>query len=72
MGAGEVARLKDYVELDWSPGEGYDGEVQILEDFTAQVTRATFARERLFPGRAHQELTEDERTQVWRAPAAAG
>lgn len=59
-----------YIELDWSFGRGYEGEVQVFDDFAARVTRARIARERLFPGRAAEALSEDERAQVWAVPVA--
>jgi hypothetical protein len=61
----------DYVELSWSPGDGADGEVQVFEDFAGRVATAQAARERLFPGRSHAELTEEEREQVWQ-PSTGG
>jgi hypothetical protein len=65
-------RGSDYTELDGKPGEWRSGEVQIFADFTAMVSRARTAREQLFPGRSHEELTDDERAQVWYQPARAG
>jgi hypothetical protein len=61
----------DYVELGWSP-DGADGEIQILEDFAARVVTAQAARERLFPGRARAELTQEERERVWQPAAGTG
>jgi hypothetical protein len=52
--------------LDWPD---VTGEVQILDDLEGRVSRATAARELLFPGRGHQELGEEERRQVWAAGA---
>jgi hypothetical protein len=48
--------------LDWPRNEG---EVQLIDGFADRVSRAVQARERLFPGRAHQELRDEERRQVW-------
>jgi hypothetical protein len=53
----------------WLDRGAFNGEIQILEDFAARVATARAARERLFPGRSHAELTEEEREQVWQ-PAA--
>ena len=44
---------------------GGNGEVQLIDDFADRVSRALRARERLFPGREHQDLDEDERCRVW-------
>ena len=60
-------RGMDYAELDWPSSEG---EVQIFDDFERRVVRARAARSRLFPGRAHQELSDDERAAVWRLTAS--
>ncbi len=60
-------RGMDYAELDWPRSEG---EVQIFDDFERRVVRARAARSRLFPGRAHQELSDDERAAVWRLTAS--
>jgi hypothetical protein len=52
----------DYMQLDWP---GNDGEVQVFNDFQQRVSRAVAARERLFPGRPHSELNDEERQQVY-------
>jgi hypothetical protein len=41
-----------------------DGEVQVLEHFSSQVEKAVEERDRLFPGRSGEQLSEDERRQV--------
>ena len=53
-----------YKELDRPNG---NGEVQIFNDFPARVSSAVVTRRRLFPGRDHVELTDDERSTVWAA-----
>lgn len=60
----------DYAELDWHVTKPYwgEGEVQVFERFAERVASAVEARERLFPGRGHAELRQDEREQVWNAP----
>jgi hypothetical protein len=45
-----------------------DGEIQVLRDFDGSLDRAIATRERLFPNRLGQMLTEDEREQVWTDP----
>ena len=60
-------RGMDYAELDWPSSEG---EVQIFDDFERRLVRARAARSHLFPGRAHQELSDDERAAVWRLGAS--
>jgi hypothetical protein len=61
-----------------SPGDGgnegdaealdrpkWTGEVQLVEDLGERSSRAVEARERLFPGRAHEELVDEERRRLW-------
>ena len=48
--------------LDWPKGTG---EIQLIDDFADSVSRAVRARERLFPGREHQDLDDDERRRMW-------
>jgi hypothetical protein len=55
-------RGTDVAELDYPTG---NGEIQVLDDFDARVSSARTARERLFPGRCNEELTEGERRQIW-------
>jgi hypothetical protein len=55
-------RGTDVAELDYPTS---NGEVQVLDDFEARVSNARTARESLFPGRSNEELTDDERAQVW-------
>jgi hypothetical protein len=55
----------------WLDRGVFDGEIQILQTFAARVTMARIARERLFPGRSHVELTEEEREQVWQPVAGS-
>ncbi|HET7486951.1 MAG TPA: hypothetical protein VFJ85_03420 [Acidimicrobiales bacterium] len=57
-----LRRGSSEVELDWPTS---NGEVQVFPDFEARVAAARSARERLFPGRAHQELAPEERQLVW-------
>jgi hypothetical protein len=51
----------DYTELDWPI---QNGEVQVFDDFRARVSRALVARQRLFPGRDHEMLNDDERNAI--------
>jgi hypothetical protein len=57
-------RGSEELELDWPRG---DGEVQILERFDSRVSEAVRRRDEIFPGRSNQELTPEERAQVWAA-----
>jgi hypothetical protein len=56
-----------YKGSDWSYLDYPDktGEIQVLDDFTTMVDSAREVRARLFPGRAGNRLTEEERTQIW-------
>ncbi len=49
-----------------------NGEVQVLENFLERVARAQEARERLYPGRADVELSDEEREQIWKATPVDG
>jgi hypothetical protein len=46
------------------------GEVQVIGDFTTQVDAAIAMRNQLFPGRADDLLSEDERARIWSARKA--
>lgn len=54
--------LGDAAYLDWPDRTG---EVQVLDDFEGRVSGALAVRNHLFPGRGHEELSDDERRQVW-------
>jgi hypothetical protein len=49
-----------------------DGEIRLLEAFSDRVAQAQAVRERLFPGRAHAELSEEELREVRGAQPAEG
>jgi hypothetical protein len=59
-------RGSDAIELDHPTDEG---EIQVLKDFSGELARAQAARESLFPGRAAERLTEEERALVWSTSA---
>lgn len=44
---------------------GNDGEVHVLDHFSARVEKAVDVRNRMFPGRSGEHLPEDDRRQVW-------
>jgi hypothetical protein len=52
-----------YTELDWPDR---NGEFQVFRDFDARVSQAKVNRQRLFPGREHDVLSDGERQVVWR------
>jgi hypothetical protein len=51
----------------WSDPDqrGEEDEVHVLEGFADRVARTIELRDRLFPGRAAQDLTDEERHQMW-------
>jgi hypothetical protein len=49
-----------------------NGEVHVLEGFLERVAQAQEARERLYPGRADVELSDEEREQIWKAAPVDG
>jgi hypothetical protein len=51
-----------WAELNYPENEG---EVQVLDDFSRHVEKAVEVRNRLFPGRWGERLSEDDRRQVW-------
>ena len=53
-----------YSELDYPKN---DGEVQVFEGFDKRVERAVSLRDELFPSRASQQLSEDEKRKIWAA-----
>jgi hypothetical protein len=56
--------------MEWETYLDYpenSGEVQVIGDFTVEVDAAVTVRNQLFPGKADEMLTEDERSQVWSA-----
>lgn len=55
----------DCFEFDYYPS--YSGEVQLISDFPEKVARAQVARDRLFAGRGHEELSPEERAIIWEA-----
>ena len=60
-------RGSDYTELDHPATRRGEGEVQVFENFATMVAQSIATRERLFPGKPHRELLEDERRAVWAA-----
>jgi hypothetical protein len=48
--------------LEWPRGRG---EIQVLEKFHARLESAQAKREELFPGRAHEGLSDDEHRLLW-------
>jgi hypothetical protein len=48
--------------LDYPENEG---EVQVLEQFSSQVEKAIEVRDRVFPQRSGELLSEEERREVW-------
>jgi hypothetical protein len=57
-------RGSSWTELDYPQN---DGEVQVLEHFSERVENAVEVRDRLFPARSEERLSEDDRRQVWDA-----
>ncbi len=53
---------QDYASLNHRDNTG---EVQIFEDFRGMARRAALAREALFPGRAHEELSLADRQKIY-------
>jgi hypothetical protein len=49
-----------------------NGEIHVLEGFLERVAQAQEVRERLYPGRADVELSDEEREQIWKAAPVDG